>query len=235
MLTREAARPPLVGQQLYDGSIGYIKVPDFSVGRAEQIAQDVKALTAKGAQKFVLDLRDNGDGDYSEAISAANLFLNHGTITFLEGQTYPRVTSAAEPTKTITDAPLVVLINGGTAGPAEVVAGALLDNTRADLVGTKTYGEGSIQKVIDIGDGSAMLLSVARYYTPNGKPIQEQAVTANVQQVAYPGALPDEDLPSVQQQSEDLQLKRALEVLRTGNKSPMAVVRPSFPSLGVAN
>jgi carboxyl-terminal processing protease len=233
VVTRQLVKPPLVTEQLYDGSIGYIRVPDFSAGRAEQIAQQIKILTSQGAQKFILDVRDCGDGDFVEAAHTANLFLNHGVITYVEGQTYPRVTTAADPSRTVTEAPLIVLVNGGTAGPAEVVAGAILDNERGDLVGTKTYGEGSIQRVIEIGDGSAMLISTARYYRPNGKAIQEQAVTANIQQVAYAGALPDEDLPAMEQ-TEDLQLKRALEVLRTGNKNVTAA-QAGFPSATAVN
>src|SRR5207253_6582010 len=89
-----------------------------------------------------------------------------------QGQTYPREAFNADPQKSITSLPLVVLVNRGTAGPAEVVAAAVLGNARGDVVGDKTFGDGSIQKVIEMQDGSALILSVAKYYTPEGKAIQ---------------------------------------------------------------
>src|SRR6202007_3399451 len=99
----------------------------------------------------------------------ADLFLNHGTITYLQGQKYPREAFNADPTKAITTLPLVVLVNRGTAGPAEIVAAAILENARGDVVGDKTFGDGSVQKLIDLPDGSALILSVAKYYSPGGK------------------------------------------------------------------
>jgi len=133
-VTRAVAPAPPLTQQVFDGQIGYIKVPDLSGGRSTQIAGLVRSLTGHGAQKLVLDLRDCGDGTYAEAIATANLFLDHGTITTLSGQTYPTVTSLADPAKLITRVPLSVLVNYGTAGPAELVAAALMDNGRAGLV-----------------------------------------------------------------------------------------------------
>src|SRR5207244_6226190 len=100
----------------------------------------------------------------------------------------------ADPAKDITNLPLVVMVNRGTAGPAEIVAAAVLENARGDVVGDKTFGDGSIQKTIDLPDGSALILSVAKYYTPNGKSIQDAAVTPNVLVADEDEAgLPDED------------------------------------------
>src|SRR5205807_2202051 len=152
----------------------------FSKGKSQEIAAHIKSLQKQGAKKFVLDLRNNGEGDESEGIATANLFLNHGTITYLQGQKYPREAFAADPAKAITNLPVVVLVNRGTAGAAEVVAAAILENARGDVVGDKTFGDGSVQKLIDLPDGSALILSVAKYYTPAGKIIQENGVTPNV-------------------------------------------------------
>src|SRR4029077_4968620 len=105
---------------------------------------------------------------------------NHGTITYVQGQKYPRQTFAAEAPKAITELPLVVLVNHNTFGAAEIVAAAILDNARGDVLGDKTFGNGSVQKVIEIPDGSALILSVAKYYTPSGKAIQDNAVTPNI-------------------------------------------------------
>src|SRR6202008_925451 len=91
--------------------------------KPQEIAARIKSLQKQGAKKFVLDLRNNGEGEESEGIAAANLFLNHGTITYLQGQKYPREAFAADPAKAITNLPVVVLVHRGTAGPAEGVAG----------------------------------------------------------------------------------------------------------------
>jgi carboxyl-terminal processing protease len=125
-------------------------------------------------------LRNSSEGEESEGVATANLFLNHGTITYLQGQKFPREAFNADPTKAVTSLPVAVLVNKGTAGAAEVVAAAILENARGDVVGDKTFGDGSVQKTIDLPDGGALILSVAKYYSPSGKAIQENAVTPNV-------------------------------------------------------
>jgi carboxyl-terminal processing protease len=122
----------------------------------------------------------------------------------------------------------VVLVNRGTAGPAEIVAGAILGNARGDVVGDKTFGAGAVQKVIEIPDGSALILSVAKYYTPNGKSIQDDAITPNVEVADNDddSVLPDEDdnsVPSMEElkktqrpPDQDQQLQRAIKVLKDG-------------------
>ena len=112
---------------------------------------------------MILDLRNCAEGEESEGIATANLFLNHGVITYVQGQKYPRQAFNADPSKDVSDLPLVILVNKGTAGPAEIVAAAILENARGDIVGDKTFGDGSVQKVIEMGDGSALILSVAKY------------------------------------------------------------------------
>lgn len=222
-MTRMVLPVPPLTEQIYNGNIGYIRVADLNAGRSRQIAGQIRALTAKGAAKFLLDLRDCGQGEYGEAETTANLFLKQGTITYLQGQKYPRQTIAADASKAITQAPVAVLVNAGTYGPAEVVAAALLGDHRGDVVGDRTYGEGSLQKLLPLGDGAAVLLSVARYYSPNGISIQSQGVTPNVPQVEYPGALPQDDLPleGVPPSGQDLQLEKALSVL--GGKSSATI------------
>ena len=129
----------------------------------------------------MLDLRNSGGGDEDEGIATANLFLNHGTISYLQGQKYPKQTFNADPQKAVAPSmPLVVLVNRGTAGPAEIVAAAIMENARGDVVGDKTFGSGSIQKVIEMQDGSALMLSVAKYYSPSGKALQDTAITPNI-------------------------------------------------------
>ncbi|HEV2716273.1 MAG TPA: S41 family peptidase, partial [Terriglobales bacterium] len=119
-----------------------------------------------------LDLRNNGEGDESEGIATANLFLNHGTITYLQGQKYPRETYSADPAKAITTLPLVVLVNRGTASAAEIVAGAIQDHDRGLIVGETTFGKGLVQTVFPLAENTGLALTTAKYYTPSGRLIQ---------------------------------------------------------------
>ena len=171
--------PPVTGKMLEDG-IGYIKVDALTKGNAQEIAAKIKFLEKSGAKKLILDLRNTSEGEESEGVATANLFLNHGTITYLQGQKFPREAFNADPAKAITSLPVAVLVNKGTAGAAEIVAAAILENARGDGVGDKTFGDGSVQKTIDLPDGGALILSVAKYYSPSGKAIEDTAVTPNV-------------------------------------------------------
>jgi carboxyl-terminal processing protease len=179
-ITRDEITIPPISDKMLEDGIGYVKVDALTRGKALEIATKIKSLEKQGAKKLVLDLRNTSDGDETEGIATANLFLNHGTITYLQGQKFPREAFNADPAKAITSLPVAVLVNKGTAGAAEIVAAALLENARGDVVGDKTFGDGSVQKTIDLPDGGALILSVAKYYTPSGKAIQETAVTPNV-------------------------------------------------------
>ena len=120
------------------------------------------------------------NGNPEEGIALANLFLDKGLITYLQGQKMAREDSQASASKMITKAPLAVIVNRGTAGAAEIAAAALLDSKRADVVGERTYGDAAVRKPVPMDDGSAVILSVAKYYSPSGKAIQDTAVTPNV-------------------------------------------------------
>lgn len=220
-VTRDAVSAAPVTDRIMEPGIGYIKADTLNKGKAQEIANKVKELQRQGAKKLLLDLRNCAGGEESEGIGVANLFLNRGLITYLQGQKYPRETFNADPQKAITSLPLVVLVNRGTAGPAEIVAASILENARGDVLGDKTFGMGSIQKVIEVPDGSALILSVAKYYSPNGKAIQDNAVTPNIVVAAEEdNLLPDDEDESLQpardkkQDREDEQLKRGIEVLK---------------------
>ena len=225
-ITREVVVEPSVSAKMLDDGIGYIKVDDFPKGRSQEVSAKLKELEKSGAKKLVLDLRNSGDGDEDEGVATANLFLNHGMISYLQGQKYPKQTFNADPQKAVAPSvPLVVLVNRGTAGPAEIIAAAIMENARGDLVGDKTFGSGSIQKVIELHDGSALMLSVAKYYSPSGKALQDTAVTPNilVADNSDDVQVPDEDenaQPDEKQQEKDKkaapddQLKRAIDVLK---------------------
>jgi carboxyl-terminal processing protease len=223
-ITRAMVIDPPVSDKMLDAGIGYIKIDDFPKGRSQDVAAKLKQLEKDGAKKIVLDLRNSGGGEEDEGIATANLFLNHGTITYLQGQKYPKQTFNADPQKAmVSNLPLVVLVNRGTAGPAEIVASAIMENARGDVVGDKTFGSGAIQKVIEMPDGSALILSVAKYYTPSGKALEDTAITPNVLVADNSDdfAVPDEDdnaqddqVQEKKQNQPDDQLNKAIEVLK---------------------
>jgi carboxyl-terminal processing protease len=221
-VVRDVISLPAVTEQLTADNIGIVKAQVLTKGKAAEIAEKVKSLQKKGAKKLVLDLRYNSEGDEEEGVATANLFLGKGTIGSLQGQKVDKVVYTADPQKKITDLPLAVLVNRGTAGPAELVASAMLDNSRGDVVGDKTFGEGSVQKLIEVPDGSALILSVAKYYTSSGKVIQDTGITPNIPVASNDDivAVSEDDdnsteEPQKTQPKEDEQLRRAIEVLKT--------------------
>ena len=225
VITRDVVGIPAVSDKMMDDGIGYVKAEAITKGKAQEIASKIKSLEKSGAKKILLDLRYCAEGDENEGIAVANLFLNHGTITYLQGQKYPRQAFNADPSKAITNLPVAVLVNRGTSGAAEIVAAAILENARGDLVGDKTFGDGSVQKTLDLPDGGALILSVAKYYSPSGKAIQDVAVTPNVlvadavDDGVNPeddgGAAPSDDESKPQKNPADDQLNKAVEVLKS--------------------
>jgi len=223
-ITREVVSIPPVSDKMLEDGIGYVKVDALTKGKAQEIAGKIKSLEKSGAKKLVLDLRNTAEGEESEGVATANLFLNHGTITYLQGQKFPREAFNADPAKAVTSLPVAVLVNKGTAGAAEIVAAAILENARGDVVGEKTFGEGSVPKVFDLPDGGALILSVAKYYSPSGKALQETAVTPNVlvaddtdnaisdEEEQEPAAPEPEAKPK---STQDDQLHKAIEVLKS--------------------
>ena len=224
VITRDIVNIPPVADKMMEDGIGYLQVDAFTKGKSQEIANKVKQLQKTGAKRLILDLRNCAEGEESEGIATANLFLNHGTITYLQGQKFPREAFNADPSKDVTNLPVAILVNKGTAGPAEIVAAAILENARGDVVGDKTFGDGTVQKTIEMPDGSALMLSVAKYYSPSGKAIQDSAVTPNVQvaDADEDAALPDDDEtaapPPVEKEKptpqQDEQLQKAVQVLK---------------------
>jgi carboxyl-terminal processing protease len=209
-LTRTAvATPPLAETQYESSSILYLKPVVLTKERVNEIASRLKAMSKNGNKKVLLDLRDVAEGDEEQGVRLANLFLESGTIATLSGQKYTYEAFNADSSKFITGAPLVVLVNHGTSGPGEIVAAAVLDNKRGDVVGDRTFGEGSVQKTMELPDGAALILSVAKYASPLGKKIQDEAVTPNI----VVAASQDNDDQTKAQKPDD-QLTKALDVLK---------------------
>jgi carboxyl-terminal processing protease len=214
-LTRSNVATPVLSEQQYENSsILYLKPVVLTASRVDDIAARLKAMAKNGNTKIVLDLRDVTSGDEVQGERLANLFLKQGTLATLSGQKVPVQTFTADPSKFITDAPLAVLINRGTEGAAELAAAALADNKRADLVGERTFGEGGVQKTIELPDGAAVILTVATYSSPGGKKFLEEAVTPGVVAGPTPEQEAEEDETGVAPKS-DVTLDKALDLLKS--------------------
>jgi carboxyl-terminal processing protease len=200
-----------------EGDIAYLRVPEFSAGITKQIRDDLAQFEHQGAHKLILDLRDCSLGDDQEAISTAQLFLSSGKITVLQGQTVPAIVSSADPSKVAWTEPVSVLIGNGTAGPAEIVASAIADNKRGETVGDRTYGTASLQKLVPLDDGSALILTVADYYTPGGKEIQLEGVIPTTPVRPAPDdieVLSGQNPPGPSSSPSDPVVKKAIDVLQ---------------------
>jgi len=224
VLNRLVVSEPAVSETLYDNSsILYLKPYILDKEHVNEIESKLKGMSKTGTKKVLLDLRDVSAGEDAEATRLANFFLASGTIVTLEGQKFAKQTFTADASKAIDPSgPLAVLINRGTAGPAEIVAAAIADNKRGDLVGERTFGEGTEQKIFELPDGGAIILSVAKYASPKGKKFEDDAVTPTTQ-VAQSFDLDDDDdsgtdnaaKPSAVKHSQpDDQLTKALEMLK---------------------
>jgi len=225
-LTRAMIAVPAVETRMLDNKVGYINVDAMSPEAVKQVAATVQQLTKDGAQKLMLDLRNCGTGEPEDGVALANLFMKTGRITYLVGQKVARQNFDADPAKAITALPLAVLVNRGTAVAAEVAAAALQDNKRAQLVGERTYGNAAMRKPIPMDDGGAIILSVAKFYTPDGKAIQDaQVVPANQVSDADSQVEVDDqgvpltdqaDRPEQKKVEDDAVVKKALELLAKG-------------------
>ena len=210
-LTRTATPLPPLAEQQYEGStILYLKPGELTTARVDEIAAKLKA--AGTTRKVLLDLRDANGDDAQQGLRLANFFIKEGTLAKLEGQRFPEQTFTADAAKCITDAPLSVLVNRGTYGAAELAAAAVEDAKRGDVVGERTFGEGSVQKTIELPDGAALLLTVAKYESPSGKKIQDEAVMPTVKV----GQAVDEesDDETAPQDKGDEPLTKALDLLK---------------------
>jgi carboxyl-terminal processing protease len=203
--------------------IGYLRLPALLPGAADELRQKLLQLEKQGARKLVLDLRDTALGPPSEGIAAARLFLSAGKIATLRGQTVPAQDFLPDAGKTAWKHPVTVLISGGTYGAAEILAAAIGQNRRGELIGETTFGSASEQKAIPLEDGAALILTVANYFGPDGRNISEEGVKPGLEvrrvaqdvpfagEEAGPGAATDE--PDDTPPGEDVALKRAIEML----------------------
>ncbi len=226
-LTRAPVVFPPVNAKMLDNQIGQIEVQSLEAGKAKEIGAAAAKLEQQGARKLILDLRHSSAGPPEEGIAVANLFIEKGLLGYVQGQKVSRQNLEAVPARLVSRLPLVVITNRGTSSGGEVAAAALLDSKRAEVVGERTYGNAAVRKAVQMEDGSAVILSVAKYYSPAGKSIQDQGVTPTVAVAeAEPAAeLDEEGAPArpepetPRQPGEDLLLKKAIEVLTNGVQS----------------
>ncbi len=207
MTRTEAAIPPVAEQEYENSTILYLKPGELTEARINEMAAHIKA--AGKTEKILLDLRDTSGSDEQQGLRLANLFIKQGTLAMLVGQKFSEQTFTADAAKCVTDAPVVVLVNRGTYGAAELAAGAIEDAKRGDVVGERTFGEGSVQKTMELPDGAALLLTVAKYETPSGNKIQDNAVNPTVA-VTEPS---DDGFQAPAQKGDEI-LDKGLEVLK---------------------
>ena len=224
-VVREKLTEPKLIVQKTDPDILAIRIPSLPEGRAEEVRAKIAEAEKQGIKKIVLDVRDCGRGPASEGIAVAKLFIPSGTLTTLRGQTVTTQTFSADPSKVVWKGPVSVLIDGTTSGAAEVMAAAFVNNKRGDIVGDRTFGLASEQKLIPLEDGSAINLTVANYYNGDGKSILEEGVIpsevvraanadddgADDDATAQPTQTPAEPRPL---SPEDPVYKKALELMK---------------------
>jgi carboxyl-terminal processing protease len=191
-LVREKLATPKIIVQKVDPDILVLRLPTLDAGRADEIRNRLQDAEKQGIHKVILDVRECGRGPVSEAISIARLFVSSGTLTTLRGQTVSTQVFSAEPKQVIWKSPVAILIDATTSGAAEILASAIVANHRGDVVGERTFGLASEQKLITLDDGAALILTVANYYNPGGKSILEEGVTPT----EVVRAVPDDDSDS---------------------------------------
>lgn len=232
-IVREKLNPAKIVVQKNDPDILALRLTTLEAGRADEVRARLQDAEKQGTHKVILDLRDCGRGPVSEGMAVARLFVSSGNLATLRGQTVSAQTFAAEPSKVVWKGPVSVLIDGTTSGAAEVLAAAIAGTHRGDVVGERTFGLASQQKLITVDDGAALILTVANYYNPDGKSILAEGVTPTEtvrQETAStddgaddddssasgtPAAAPAEPKPL---SPEDTVFKKAIDLLKTPAK-----------------
>jgi carboxyl-terminal processing protease len=238
-LTRANIAFPDVIAKLMPNDVGYVHVTSLAGNRLAETKTKVLDLKKQGAKYMVLDLRHSSTGEQDKGIALANLFMDKGEITYLQGQKTEKKDFNAIAADDVWSGPLIVITNRSTAGGAEIAASALLDSKRAQVVGERSYGDASLRKTIQMDDGGAVILSVAKYYSPAGKAIQDNGVTPSVQ-LAENDNTPELDqdgnpIPgTTPKTTEDNLLKQSIELV-TGKTTIAQLMNEANNPGGVGN
>ncbi len=242
-IIREIIKIKSVKSKLLEDSIGYIKINQFQEQTATDLSNAMEKLTQEKMNSLILDLRNNPGGLLNSAVDVTSQFLPAGKlVVFIKDKKDERQEYQSGKTKSNYTVPMVVLVNQGSASASEIVAGALKDWNRAVIIGTQTFGKGSVQSVIPLGDGSALRLTTARYYTPKEISIQTTGITPDIVvkaelkdgekgrpairekdlerhlkngEIEEKPKEPEEVIPIEVDEKEDIQLQRAMDLLKT--------------------
>ncbi len=182
-LMRAIIKVKSVKSRVLEEGFGYIRVVQFQENTTADLEKALKEVTPKDGKLkgLVLDLRNNPGGLLQEAVSVSNEFVNSGLIVYTKGRASGQdMTFTADTSKAKTEYPMIALVNGGSASASEIVAGALQDHKRAVIMGTQTFGKGSVQTIIPLSDGSAVRLTTSKYYTPSGRSIQAKGIEPDI-------------------------------------------------------
>jgi carboxyl-terminal processing protease len=181
-LIRDTIRVASVRERWLEPGYGYIRIAQFQKRTGEDVTKSLAKLKEKESLKgLVLDLRNNPGGVLRASVDVAGVFMDGGTVVYTEGRLdNAEVNYKATPGDLSNGTPVVVLINGGSASASEIVAGALQDHGRAVLMGTKSFGKGSVQTILPLSDSRAVKLTTALYFTPNGRSIQAQGIAPDI-------------------------------------------------------
>ncbi len=215
-MTRERLVAAAPQSRMLDGSVGYVRISEFSPATADEARTKLEALKKGGARQLVLDLRDAGYGAPADGVKVAELFLKGGPVAKLVGRRQDEQLLQADPGRSSWTGTTVVLTNNGTAGPAEIVAAALLDREGARLVGERTFGRVGVAHTVALPDGG-LLLTTAKYVSPKGTAIHGEGLKPTVAVDATPDE--DDDLPANTPKADHI-LDKALELLRGKDDKP---------------
>lgn len=181
-LTKEIIKIKSVKSDILENKYGYVRISAFQKETTKELEETIKKLKSKNKlEGLILDLRANPGGLLDESVSVSDLFLNESTIVYTKDKQEKKNYFYAKDGDILKNMPMVVLINGGSASASEIVAGALQDNKRAIIIGERSFGKGSVQNIIEFPDGNALKLTIARYYTPNGRSIQAEGIKPDVE------------------------------------------------------
>jgi carboxyl-terminal processing protease len=220
-VTREIIQVQSVRSQEIEPGLGYVRLRQFQERTARDLEASIDKLEKTGRfAGLIVDLRNNPGGLLSSAVEVSEKFLGDGKlVVYTEGRVRNQnMRFVAHSRHAITEVPLVVLVNQGSASASEIVAGAIQDHGRGVVLGTQTFGKGSVQTIISLPDGSGLRLTTAKYFTPKGRSIHGKGITPDIvvepvkeDPNAKPPAVP---LSEVEQQKRDIQLQRALDILK---------------------
>ena len=209
-ITRAKVNTNPITIKVLDNNIGYLKLPSFDQGTADDFKEKVKELQGNGAKKLIIDLRNNGGGIVNEATDIADYLLDKGKTIISTSDNKEKKEVTYSKNDPIFDMPVVVLVNGNSAGASEILVCSLQDNERATIVGTTTFGKGIIQTLLSLTDGSGLKITTEEYYTPKGITIHKVGITPN-EVVELPN-----DVKSIYavEEDKDTQLQKAVELLK---------------------